>query len=98
MSHTPGPWIVKTMDGRKNIGIESAEVVRMDNGVNVATVHITAWKQGSRDARQNARLIAAAPDLLDACKYMHKLLFDMGHGGLAGAVIGEAAIAKAEGK
>lgn len=66
MKHTPGPWMVKTTDGRKNIGIESAEVVRMDDGATVASVHITAWKQDGRDARPNARLIAAAPDLLEA--------------------------------
>ncbi len=63
---TPGPWIVKNHDGRQNIRIESAEVVRMDNGDPVASVFITVWKQGRRDARPDARLIAAAPDLRDA--------------------------------
>lgn len=49
------------------------------------------------DHLDNWPLYANAPELLEACKYMHTLLFDMGHGGLAGAILGENAIRKAEG-
>ena len=41
---------------------------------------------------------SAALELLEACRYMHRLLTDMGHGGLAGAILGEVAIRKAEGR
>lgn len=54
--------------------------------------------KGAHHAISNANLIAAAPDLLEACGYMLTILRDMGHGGLAGAILGENAIAKAEGK
>lgn len=89
------PWIVKESDGRKNIGIESSEVIRMDNGQTVASLHITAWKQNGRDARPAARLIAAAPDLLFALKELRDVLGDSDYAGRERA---EAAISKAEKK
>lgn len=46
----------------------------------------------------NQALILAAPDLLEACKHMHTLLVVMGHGCLASAILGDSAIAKAEGR
>ena len=62
------PWRVMTNDGRKNIGIESAEVCAMDTGGFAATVHITAWKQGHRDARPAANALVvcrnSAPPLI----------------------------------
>jgi hypothetical protein len=64
---TPGPWTVVTHDGRKNIGIDSAEVSAMDHGGVVANLHITAWKQEKRDARPTAAFIAAARTALPAC-------------------------------
>lgn len=52
MSHTPGPWVV---DSNGNY-IDSA------TGIPVARLSATAQLD------DNARLIAAAPDLLEACK------------------------------
>jgi hypothetical protein len=63
----PGPWTVVTHDGRKNIGIDSAEVSAMDHGGVVANLHITAWKQDKRDARPSAAFIAAARTAIPAC-------------------------------
>ena len=63
----PGPWTVVTHDGRKNIGIESAEVSTTDHGGVVANLRITAWKQNRRDARPTAAFIAAARTALPAC-------------------------------
>lgn len=40
-------------------------------------------------------LHAAAPDLLEALQYCTRLLEGRGHGGLAGTILGKAAIAKA---
>jgi len=58
---TGGPWIMKTTDGRKNIHIESAEVVTMDRpDARVATLFITAWKIDKRDARPDAQFICEA--------------------------------------
>jgi len=36
--------------------------------------------------------------LLEALRYCHKLLVDMGHGSLAGPLLAEEAIARAEGR
>ncbi len=58
---TVGPWNVdESRNGAHNQNIESAEVVRMDNGKPVAWLHITAWKQDRRDARPDAHFIAAS--------------------------------------
>ena len=73
----PGPWTVVTHDGRKNIGVESAEVSAMDHGGVVANLRITIWKKGRRDARPSAAFIAAArtalPALLDEIEDLRKL-------------------------
>jgi hypothetical protein len=45
-----------------------------------------------------SRLFAAAPDLLNACRYAHNFLVSRGHRGLACAIFVENAIAKAEGR
>jgi len=56
MSHTPGPWY--------NVN-DSFIYARFphQNGEHVATV----WSHGTAETASNARLIAAAPDLLAAC-------------------------------
>jgi hypothetical protein len=56
---TKGPWNIEPCrDGRCSQRIESADVQSMDNGCKVASLFITAWKQGARDARPNADFIA----------------------------------------
>jgi chromosome segregation ATPase len=67
---TAAPWGVKpNQHHTQNQKIESAEVIEMQGGGTVSSVHITAWKQGHRDARPDAALIAVArnalPRLLD---------------------------------
>lgn len=68
-THTPGPWsVVDTRDDRRRLQIhhDSAPIV-------IASVHDSDDRVGaqrrdgiSREAYANARLIAAAPDLLAA--------------------------------
>lgn len=61
--HTPGPWkVFTTSDGSKVIGIGDR------NGEGVADCGFGIWRGGSEEALANARLIAAAPDLLSALK------------------------------
>lgn len=57
MNHTPGPWSIWSY----NPGTH-AFVIGPDNGHSVAVVHKTPPEHGP----SNARLIAAAPDLLEA--------------------------------
>ena len=66
--HTPGPWEAfdaKTQDGEVTIGIRG-------DGEFIATLDVVAIGAGPYklppNAEANARLIAAAPELLEACK------------------------------
>src|SRR5438309_2351637 len=62
--HTPGPWI---WDEPSNwLGLHARVFIPEPYGV-VAQVPIEAWRPRSR-GRANARLIAAAPELLAALK------------------------------
>lgn len=55
-SHTPGPWILKPYRKDFSIGI---------SGESEYVVTVTGM---SEKDKANARLIAAAPELLEACK------------------------------
>lgn len=60
--NTPGPWFVRTID-------ESIGSVDSENGVMVAQAQQVSSKDqlsGSVERKANARLIAAAPELLEA--------------------------------
>jgi len=62
-THTPGPWVVKhDKKGLPFIGVESDP--RTYNGT-IATVDTS---------EKDARLIAAAPELLEQCKLFEKVL------------------------
>lgn len=69
--HTPGPWRIGE-DGRFGISVWGEE-------------HVADVKTYERDARKaNARLIAAAPDLLEALQVLfasYKALADSGDAG-----------------
>ncbi len=58
MSHTPGPWEVDSAHGTDAVYVLSE---------NHLIAHVIAHGDGTDDAA-NARLIAAAPDLLEACQ------------------------------
>ena len=69
--HTPGPWIYGPEVGPDCTRIDA------ENGLVIAAVRsreITSWEQSrpiyswSEEGAANARLIAAAPDLLEACR------------------------------
>lgn len=70
--HTPGPWEVN----RWNWPMEmSGRFHRVLNYERFPTAFIPAWSEpdpgevdGSEEAQANARLIAAAPDLLEALR------------------------------
>ena len=57
-THTPGPWHVTKGP--------AAREIRADDGPYIASVYDIAVTYGERNA--NARLIAAAPELLDAAR------------------------------
>ena len=57
MKHTPGPWFVSSIKGDDGIMVGAG-----DGSDLVADVRLVL------EAEQNAYLIAAAPELLEACK------------------------------
>jgi len=60
MTHTPGPWRIDGHPGREALEIHSGH----------RRIAKSLYEYGSEDneADANAALIAAAPDLLEACK------------------------------
>lgn len=92
--HTPGPWHLKVgADGNKY-----GAIMGPDN-VLVATTGYRVCVESSED-ENNARLIAAAPDLLKAAKRALRVLKAQGEAVLPGNALGalDAAIEKAEGR
>ena len=75
MSHTPRPWVCRHWDGNQQIVIESVHH-RGPNELALVRPPLTAtphdgWtctEENVAENEANARLIAAAPELLAACK------------------------------
>ncbi len=63
--HTPGPWAIEDQ-GHLGISIHPAGRVATELDA-TCQVDCGAWDCGIKEGRANARLIAAAPDLLKAC-------------------------------
>ncbi|MAG24981.1 hypothetical protein CMI47_05315 [Candidatus Pacearchaeota archaeon] len=96
-AHTPGPWSV---DGPKPMSIE-CRVHRIVNPAMFPAAFVPAWdrpgdgeEDGTIEAIANARLIAAAPELLEALVQVKALAE---HGSYL-REIAEAAIAKVRGE
>lgn len=64
MKHTPGPWKVKQ-------GLGAPDIVSKERLVARALYHMGSE---DREVDSNARLIAAAPELLAACEAAHDWL------------------------
>ena len=65
-AHTPGPWVVNTNRRYGNaLGVICVEHPEFD-AIDVLTV---GWSDSEQEHKANARLIAAAPDLLQALKF-----------------------------
>lgn len=99
-AHTPGPW---KLDGLTIYALAEVPGIWMNGRAVAGNIFSALVQPDSRvcspeEAEANARVMCAAPELLEACRYMRKLLVDMGHDVLAGAILGESAIAKAEGR
>jgi hypothetical protein len=90
-AHTPGPWF--TTDGIYNEIKASSK-----RGKTWVIARITAARTGHDEAKANARLIAASPDLLEALERLIERVSDLGANGFSQEVArGKAAIAKAKG-
>jgi hypothetical protein len=94
--HTPGPWKIHHNIGHKNeLGIIA------DNAPCIIAI-MGNQKEWPKEAEANANLIAAAPELLEACKFFIELYdesqsnSDKSYAADSGAELISAAIAKAE--
>jgi hypothetical protein len=89
MSHTPGPW---------RIGDAGHTVFGPPNGS--PSPRTVATVVPHNDRRDNARLIAAAPDLLAVCRSAANWFGELGNDDGAQGLLDDllAAIAKAEGR
>jgi hypothetical protein len=86
--HTPGPWAVRFYERHETAVIKTAD------GDEVATVDVKCMP----DAPADARLIAAAPDLLEACEAF-VVAMDSAHDHIERSIaLMEKAIAKAKGE
>ena len=61
MSHTPGPWMVAYIDRHGQAVVKAGHI-------EIATCWNHSVDGIEKEMHNNARLIAAAPDLLEACK------------------------------
>jgi hypothetical protein len=103
-THTLGPWHVGAGNGEGSIFADNGRTRLEIGGTTLYSIaQITrGWDEAEDEA--NARLIASAPELLDACKAalaMFKKQFPLEHGNHElGATWGmlEGAIFKAEGR
>jgi len=83
VKHTPGPWIC-----------EGSTVFSLnDDGLNRMWLHVERHGRPEGESEANARLIAAAPELLEACKAMRKTMYSPDS---LESRLADAAIAKAE--
>jgi hypothetical protein len=92
LTHTPGPWTVDLLRS------DRSRVIRIQDG-NGNDIAQTTNGYPREVAEPNARLIAAAPELLAAARALLAIYDEhLGGLGLAGVRQARAAIAKAEGR
>ena len=68
--YTPGPWEVEIVESSTDEVYARIKGVAFTDGIKVGVYK----KKLSEEAKANARLISAAPELLEACKEMQELL------------------------
>ena len=90
MKHTPGPWLIQQGDEWTG-GIVTLHGYNEDGTPIYWTV--ASYNRQRDEAKANARLIAAAPELLEALRWTARAL----HAEHPAAIKARAVIAKAEG-
>ena len=96
VTHTPGPWKLPVIENLTDQG-DNYRCLSAGKGYFESETGRGFLLYGFI-SESDANLIVAAPDLLEACRYMHRLLTDMGYEGFAGPILGDNAIRKAEGR
>ena len=75
-AHTPGPWQVSPASVNTPFSAHSLAVIRREGGYIARAIHRPGTFRPEAEA--NARLIAAAPDLLATSEEMMSMLEDQG--------------------
>ena len=75
-THTPGPWAISSVIKH---GARCYRTIRQEGRFKLAEVFAfnecaTGTEEGKAEDEANARLIAAAPELLEQCKLFEKVL------------------------
>lgn len=103
--HTPGPWEVTEVNSGSNLVYRKIRAAKCKNSSGSDSVGFAGAYEmpDQKEAEANARLIAAAPELLAACKaalpYLQDhvaMTLDEGPGDRIAFDVMEAAITKAE--
>jgi len=76
-THTQGPWVIEDCTPGESAGLRFT----INSKDNVIARTTDGWKE----AQANARLIAAAPELLEQCKLFEKCLTYLINSGDSGA-------------
>lgn len=94
-NHTPGPWAL--LDRAEN----SRKLTHITNGAHIVCTLGTTRTDGSPNHSANAHLIASAPDLLSALRFLLADYIAIGGENFTGSSVpikmAQAAISKAEG-
>jgi hypothetical protein len=70
-SYTPGPWAVDDpCENNKQHGPGGEQIFKVVSERGGLIADVSSWWVDTDSARKNARLIAAAPEMLDALKNM----------------------------
>ena len=97
--HTPGPWMAHFEEAYFVTGPDLGRVAMMTN---LKGAHGLGGRRSGNESAANARLIAAAPDLLDALEELSLLMDDVRNGEYTPDHLttqpARAAIAKAKGE
>jgi hypothetical protein len=92
MKHTPGPWRTFVWNEFAGEAVIQKVVVINDNK------EIAKFSRGTDEVMANARLIAAAPELLEALEMLAAVDFGADGSVERGALLARIAIAKARGE
>jgi len=72
--HTPGPWIIEKLNFHPVVKIPSSGKVYDGDGMMVC---VMGAQDKDHHGHANAKLIAAAPDLLEALKASQQIIMDL---------------------
>ncbi len=100
--HTPGPWeYVRETEHMGGYPCNVSHKVKVGQELLTVGCHGYGWGEPEKEIEANAHLVAAAPELLEACKDALAFVEELDRRGIAQEWSGEgalkAAIEKAEG-